>query len=145
MSGHAHRTILAFDHGRSRIGVAVGQELGATTRPLVTLAARDGQPDWEAIVALVSEWQPDLLVVGLSRHADGGASAVTRAAAGFARRLAARTGLPVEFVDERLSSHAALERLQATGQARRARRDPGLIDQAAAACILDTWFLEHRS
>ncbi len=137
----APRTVLGFDFGRLRIGVAVGQELTATAQPLVTLTARQG-PDWDAIARLIAEWRPQLLVVGLPRYADGGASDITRAALAFCRQLGRRYGLPVETMDERLSSHEAASRLAAR-PGRRRRTPPG-VDPVAAAVILESWFNQPR-
>lgn len=133
------RTVLGFDFGTQRLGVAVGSELTGAARPLTTLAGRD----WTAIGRLLEEWQPDLLVVGVPRHADGSASETTLAAERFARQLAGRYRLPVETIDERLSSHAAAERLATAPRRRRA--DPGALDRAAAALILESWFSHART
>lgn len=135
------RTVLGFDFGRLRIGVAVGQELTGTATPLVTLAARDGQPDWDGIARLLAEWQPALLVVGVPRHADGSDSNSTAQALRFARRLHGRFGLAVETIDERLSSHAAAERIATSATLRRrGRQDRAARDRYAAALILESWF-----
>lgn len=130
MSGSAARTALGFDYGERRIGVAVGQTVTRTASPLATLAARDGQPDWTAVRKLVEAWRPDVLVVGLPSTADGAPHALAAAIERFARRLAGRFGLAVEFVDERLSSHAAAE------LAHDGRHG---VDAHAAALILESW------
>lgn len=135
------RTVLGFDYGRARIGVAVAQELLQQARPLVTLRNRTGRPDWPAIHRLLQEWRPDLLVVGTPRHADGSASDSTRAALGFARELTERSGLAVETIDERLSSHEAEQRLRAGGIDPRRAKDE--VDRTAAALIIETWFSEQ--
>ena len=126
----APRTALGFDYGERRIGIAVGQTVTRTASPLATIAARGGQPDWPAVKRLVDDWRPDCLVVGMPTTADGTAHALAAAIARFARRLEGRFGLKVEFVDERLSSHAA---------AARAREDRHGVDAHAAAVILETW------
>ncbi len=136
------RLLLAFDYGRARIGVAVGQELLGQARPLTTLHNRTGQPDWLAVDRLLREWRPNLLVVGAPRHADGSASDSTTAALGFASELEQRSGLRVILVDERLSSHEAEQRLRAAGID--PRRAKGEVDRVAAALILETWFSEQR-
>lgn len=130
----AARIVLGFDHGRARIGVAVGQTLTADARPLTTLRGTD----WGGIEGLVREWRPDLLVVGVPRHADGSASVSTVAALDFARELTARTGLSVRTVDERLSSREAEQRLREQGID--PRRAGDRVDAMAAAVILETWF-----
>ena len=65
------RTVIAFDFGSKSIGLAVGQEITATASPLLALAARDGQPDWQRWQQLLAEWRPDVLVVGLPLNMDG--------------------------------------------------------------------------
>lgn len=127
---------LGFDHGEKRIGVAVGQRITGTASSLVTLSARDGQPDWPDVAELVRTWQPDVLVVGLPRHADGTESDSGRAAARFARRLEGRYGLRVETIDERLSSRAAETLLSDGGGL---VKDAGSIDREAARIILQDW------
>lgn len=130
MSGAEHaETVLGFDYGKRRIGVAIGQTVSRTASPLRTLPAKAGQPDWSALAAILAEWRPDRVVVGLPAMADGAPHPVAEAAQRFARRLHGRFGLQVEFVDERLSSHAAAERLQGTGD----------VDAMAACVILETW------
>lgn len=137
------RTVLGFDYGRARIGVAVGQELTGQARPLATLPARGRHADWPGIARLLAEWQPELLVVGVPRHADGSASAATDAALAFARELDRRSGLAVATTDERLSSHEAEQQLRAEGiDPRRAKAQ---VDQRAAALILQTWFSEQTN
>lgn len=126
-------TLLGFDYGRSRIGVAVGQTLTASARPLTTLPARHGQPDWQTIERLIAEWRPQRLVVGVAYHADGSASDSSTAALRFRDRLAQRFDGPVETVDERLSSREAERHLGAGA------RDKEAVDRVAAALILESW------
>jgi putative Holliday junction resolvase len=129
-------TLLGFDPGLKRIGVAVGESLTGHARPLVTLKAEAGAPDWAAVARLIAEWQPAALVVGVPRHADGSASTSTEIALKLTRRLAGRYGLPVHEVDECLSSHAA----EAAGTM---SRQSGGVDAAAAAVILETWLAQQ--
>lgn len=134
----APATLLGFDFGRRRIGVAVGETLTGTARALRTVAARDGEPDWEAVSELIHTWRPDALVVGVPLHLDGAPQPMTAAAQRFARRLEGRYRLPVHRVDERLSSDEARRELAARGIAGRAAR--GRVDPVAARLILETWF-----
>jgi putative holliday junction resolvase len=129
------QTLLGFDFGTRRIGVAVGQHITGTATALTTLAAQDGQPDWAEIARLIDTWRPDALVIGLPLALDGGHSEVTRAAERFARRLHGRFRLPVHLHDERLSSHAA----EHWGEAG-TRQD---IDAQAARIILQDWLDSH--
>lgn len=124
------QTLLGFDFGRQRIGVATGQTITGTATALATLESRDGRPDWDSIGDLIRNWRPDALVVGLPLHADGSDSDVTAAARRFIRQLQGRYRLPVHAMDERLSSHAAagLHDTQRSG-----------VDAAAARIILQDW------
>ena len=147
-------TLLAFDYGRRRIGVAVGNTLTRQARPLLTLDVTETGPDWARIAALLEEWRPARLVVGVPYNDDAAAAAADAGSAAgaaiateaqrFARRLHGRCGLPVDTVDERLSSAEAHERLRTERRAGRrgtiAKRD---IDSAAAAVILQDWLDNH--
>ena len=144
MSKVAARTLLGFDFGTQRIGIAVGQELTHSVTPLTTLKARNSKPDWEQISQLISEWQPDLLIVGLPLHMDGSEQTMTDAARRFGNQLKGRYNLPVEMVDERLSSYEAEELLQQQPASRRKKQDKGYIDQLAAQLILQSW-LDNQS
>ncbi len=136
------RVALGFDFGRARIGVAVGESITGAARPLRTLPARQQRPDWDAIARLIREWRPDWLVVGVPRHADDTASAMTEATLRFSRQLHGRFHLPVATLDERLSSWEAGQRQIET--AGRRSHDPTL-DAQAAAVILESWFNHQRS
>ena len=134
------RVILGFDYGTKRIGVAVGQELTGSATALVTLAARDGVPDWQQITQLVQEWQPHAFVIGLPLHADGSANAVTQAAKDFGQQLQERYRLHSYWMDERLSSTEALQRYpQRPGRAGR-KSD---LDKFAAQIIVESWLAQH--
>lgn len=133
---------MGFDYGRRRIGVATAQTLTGQARALTTLAAVRERPDWSTIADLVAEWEPAGLVVGLPLNADGSEHAVTRAARKFGNRLANDTRLPVYWVDERLSSHAAAERLTTRGRDPH-RRHVAEVDAEAACVILETWLAEN--
>ena len=131
-------TVLAFDFGEKRIGVAVGDTAVGIAHPLTTINAADKQRRFAAIAALVGEWQPSQMVVGLPAHLDGTEHELSRLSRKFARDLAARFGLPVEFVDERLTSVAAELSLAAAGVAPRKRKSR--VDQVAAQEILQDYF-----
>lgn len=141
MEEPAPRTLLGFDFGTRRIGVAVGQELTGTARPLTTLTSRNGGPDWTAISRLIEEWQPDALVVGIPCHMDGTEMEMTRLATRFGNRLRGRYNLPVFAVDERLTSAEAELLLREGGR----RPDKGAVDQVAAQLILQSWLDGHAS
>src|SRR5215813_3158104 len=132
-------TVLAFDFGTRRIGVAVGETAVGVAHPLATLANRD--PTLDEIAALVAEWRPVLLLVGLPTHADGTPHAMTAKARRFAARLRARFALPVALSDERFTTREASSSLrEASGSAtkRKAARD------AVAAQILLQAYLDQR-
>jgi putative Holliday junction resolvase len=132
------QTLLGFDYGKKRIGIAVGQGVTGTANALCTLPARDGLPDWEQISALVEEWRPAALIVGLPRHADGSDAAITRDIRAFAQQLEGRYRLPVHLMDERLSSQAAAVLQQQD------RRGKAGLDAIAARIILQDWLdTEH--
>jgi len=122
--------MMAFDFGTKRVGVAVGNTLLRQAQPLKTVAA-EGEARVVALQALVTEWQPAALVVGVPCHPDGAAHDNTQRARRFARQLHGRFGLPVHEVDERYTTTEAL----AAGA-----RD---ADAAAAALILDQFFRQH--
>lgn len=126
----APRSFLAFDFGLRRTGVATGNSLLRRAQPLKTLAL-DGDARFAAIAALIAEWQPDALVVGVPFHPDGAAHDNTRRAQRFARQLHGRFRLPVHEVDERYSTTEAL----AEGVGDRSFD----ADAAAAAIILDQY------
>jgi putative holliday junction resolvase len=137
-------TLLAFDYGRRRIGVAVGNTLTRNARALVTLGADDSGPDWAQIAALLEAWRPTRLVVGVPYNDAASGEGIAAEAQRFARRLHGRFGLPVETVDEVLSSAEARARLVAERHAgRRGRIANKDIDSAAAAVILQDWLDQH--
>lgn len=127
-------TLLGFDFGTQRIGVAVGQSITRTATALCTVNARNAQPDLDSILELIDDWRPDALVVGLPLHADDSDSGTTKAARKFAQQLEERTCLPVHMIDERLSSHAA-KQLQHQDKA----GGKAGIDAIAAMIILQNW------
>ena len=122
--------LLGFDFGERRIGVATGQTRTGTATALLTLRWGPEAPlPWDRIAALIREWQPEAVVVGLPLHLDGSESALSARARRFARQIEGRFRLPVHLADERLSSWAA-ERGGARGEA---------VDAEAARIILQDW------
>ena len=128
---------MAFDFGLRQIGVAIGNCLLGTTQPLRVLKAKEGTPDWRAVEDLVNEWRPDLLLVGDPLNMDGSASELCQRARKFSRRLHGRLGLPVEMIDERLSSFEAKHNSREQGHRGNFKEQP--IDSYAAELILQTW------
>ncbi|MEW6353391.1 MAG: Holliday junction resolvase RuvX [Pseudomonadota bacterium] len=125
------QTLLGFDYGAKRIGVAVGQDLTRTATALETVAVHGAGPDWAAITRLIDDWRPSALVVGVPLNEDGSEHHVTQAARRFGQQLRGRYRLPVYHVDERLSSHAAREY---------STQD---LDKIAAQLILQSWLQHH--
>ncbi len=132
--------ILAFDYGERRIGVAVGNTGTRTATAVGVLPAR-GTPDWGAVTQCLREWAPGRLIVGLPYNMDGSDTVLTAACRGFAAELSRRFKLPVELVDERLTSSAAMadlrEARRSGARSRRVRRED--VDANAARLILETW------
>ena len=135
-------TVLAFDFGEKRTGVAVGDLGMGTAHPLMTIAAEDNNSRFVAISALIDEWRPAALVVGVPAYDDGREHPVGRLARRFAQRLEGRFGIATHLVDERLTSHAAEDRLREAGAARRKIRQS--LDAVAAQVILQTYFSTRR-
>lgn len=135
--------ILSFDYGLKRIGVAVGQATTGTATPLETV--RHGrEPDWQAIGRLVADWRPAMALVGLPLDAEGEETPMSRAARRFAVALGERFSLPVEYIDERLTSRAAEARFveqRASGALRRKHADR--VDAIAAQIMLENWLHAH--
>lgn len=140
-------TLFGFDYGARRIGLAVHHSSHASAECLTTVAVHRNGPNWDHFDRLVDEWQPDRLVVGLPLHLDDRESAMSQMARRFGVTLGHRYNLPVEFVDERLSSDDATAKLRQTtapGKSVSSRRDK-LRDQLSAVIILETYLNEqHR-
>lgn len=131
-------TLLAFDFGVKRIGVAVGETLLGQARALATIAAEDNDARFAQIARLIEEWQPQALVLGLPLAEDGAEHELTARVRRFAHQLEGRFRLPVAFVDERFSSREADARLAAAGLSWQARKRE--VDAAAAQIILQDYF-----
>ena len=134
-------SIMAFDFGTQKIGVAVGQSVTATAQALPEIRAKDGQPDWQEVARLIDEWQPDAFVVGVPVQMDGTEFELTQRARKFGQRLHGRFGKPWFAMDERLTSFEAREH-------KREQRNAGvkkgsLVDSIAASLILQSWFAEQ--
>lgn len=138
-------TLLGFDFGLRRIGVAVGQSLTGSANPVGVVPARDGEPDWNVLKRYLREWGPTQLVVGLPYTMDGGEQDITQRARQFAAALSQYFTGPVHTIDERLSSREAEMRLKALRQAGRRRITREDIDCAAACVILESWLNSHNN
>jgi len=141
--------LLAFDYGLKNIGVASGQSETGFATARTPLKARDGIPDWDQLAALLEEWRPELVLVGLPLNMDGSESELSTRARKFARRLEGRFGIKTELVDERLSSFEAKGEVMAQGGSRDSpnrRNSPSHrnyakhpVDGIAARIILETY------
>ena len=135
---HLIGTILAFDFGERRIGVAVGNLELALAHPLATVSNRNTAECFQSIAQLIDEWHPALLAVGLPTHADGTEHELTLRSRRFARRLEGRFGIRTVLVDERYTSIEAGAALREAGVNKKKQKP--LLDQIAAQLILQTYF-----
>ncbi|MBI4205466.1 MAG: Holliday junction resolvase RuvX [Betaproteobacteria bacterium] len=136
-------TVLAFDFGEKRIGVAVGDLAVGIAHPLTTVSAEDNRTRFAAIAALIEEWRPVELVVGVPAHADGAEHELGRLARRFAQRLEGRFRLTTRLIDERLTSRAAESGLRQQGV--RGEKLKATLDAAAAREILQAYFETARA
>ena len=137
-------SVLAFDYGLQRTGVAIGNVLTGIATPLCTLTSINSKPDWDKISQLIEEWRPEKLIVGIPYLLDGKSSEMTTKAERFCRQLEGRYMLPVDTAHEQLSSLEAEQRLKQSRQAGRKKKiNKHEIDQLAAAIILESWMLQN--
>lgn len=130
-------TLIGFDYGPRKIGVAVGQTITGSASPLTTLRSRGERPDWPRIEALIREWRPEAAVVGLPFNMDDTETEIAPRARRFARQINGRFGLQVHLVDERLTS------IEARNQLGRHATSLEAVDAMAAKLILETWLSER--
>lgn len=136
------RTLLGFDFGTKRIGIAIAQEVTGTASPLTTVKAIKQKPDWQSITKIITEWQPDLLVVGIPLHMDGTEQAMTQAAKRFSNQLNGRYQIPIALIDERLSSNEAESIISERNEqsiTRSVFQHKEQIDMISAQLILQSW------
>lgn len=131
------KTLISFDYGTKNIGVATGQTIICSASALTQIKAKDGIPNWDDIAALLAEWKPDLVLVGLPLNMDGTESEFCKRARKFSQRLHGRFGVQVELVDERLSSREAKAEVSEFNGSRDYKNNP--IDSIAARIILEDW------
>lgn len=141
MSGIFMQRVLGFDFGLRCIGVAFGQMITHTAKPLTVLPAQKGEPNWQQIQSLILEWRPQLLLVGLPLNMDGTEQPLTQLARSFADKLQRVCLLPVELVDERLSTREAKSRVFEQGGYRALQKQR--MDAIAATLIVETWINSH--
>ena len=131
-------TVLAFDFGLKRIGVASGEHMLGIAHPLTTLNAESNDDRFNLIADLIKEWKPSTLVLGLPLSLDGEEHDVTLLCKKFARRMDGRFNLPILMIDERLSSAEASQSLSESGI--KGRKQKPMLDQIAAQVILQSYF-----
>ena len=129
---------MAFDYGEKRTGVAVGQAVTSSARPLTTIHSVNKQPNWQAIEALLAEWQPTQLVVGIPSKCEEN-KPIRKKVEQFGKELHNRSNLPVQLHDETLTSDEAYQQLKIKRQQSKGKIDKTDIDQFAAAIILESW------
>ena len=136
---------LGFDFGMKYIGVAIGQKVTRTASPLTTLTATDGIPAWAEVMEIITTWHPCQLIVGLPLNMDGSEQPITFCARRFANRLKARYDLPVAFVDERLTTWEAKQRLGrcALYVDNPTKKTLERLNAAAAVVLLEQWIDEQ--
>jgi putative holliday junction resolvase len=131
-------TALAFDYGLKNIGVAYGQSLTGQATELTPINAKDGIPRWEEIAALLDEWKPTIIVIGLPLNMDDSESELCVRARKFGRRIHGRFAMKIVFMDERLSTFDAKQEAKTRGHKGNYKQNP--IDSIAARLILESWF-----
>lgn len=136
------RSVMAFDFGLARTGVAIGEIMLCIAHPLETIESRSIAECLDKVDKLIRKWQPGQLVVGLPSHADGTEHEMSKNVRRFARRLKDRFKLPVWLVDEKYTSVVAESMLEEAGR-RRGYEQKNILDQVAAQAILSTWFDYH--
>ncbi|MFZ7156513.1 Holliday junction resolvase RuvX [Avibacterium avium] len=131
-------TALAFDFGTKSIGCAVGQSITGSAQPLPAFKAQDGIPNWVAIEKCLTEWKPNIVVVGLPLNMDGTEQPLTQRARKFANRLHGRFGVTVTLQDERLTTTEARAEIFQRGGFKALEK--GKVDSISACIILESWF-----
>jgi putative Holliday junction resolvase len=126
-------TLLCFDFGSKRIGVAAGQTVTGTASPLLTINSLNNKPDWDKIEEVICDWRPDAVVVGIPLTMHGTPQMMTDAAERFARQIEGRFHVPVYRMDERLSTFEARDRAG----------DDADLDAVAAQAILESWMHDN--
>ena len=137
---NAPQMIMAFDFGTQKMGMAVGQSLIASSNPLALFPMRDGIPNWDNLLKIVKQYQPNLFLVGLPLNMDDTESELSARARKFARRLRHQTNITTLMVDERLTTREArdeLDHYQAQGRGKNVA-----ADSIAAALLIESWYRE---
>jgi len=136
------KVIIAFDFGLKHIGVAIGQEITSTAQTFRSLQANNGEPDWNILDILIKEWKPKLFVVGNPLNMDGSDSEMKKKSDKFSHLINKRYNIPVELMDERLTTREAKDRLRSAKE--NSISVSADTHQISAQIILESWFSESR-
>ena len=131
-----YKMALGLDYGRRKMGAAIGQERVGSPRPLPVIKMNNKVPDWRSLDDIIEEWKPDFIVLGLPTNLDGTSNSLVKEIEKLGETFRKRYNMQVYFIDERLSSRVALQKIKA-----------GMnfsIDSIAAGLILETWFEEQK-
>ncbi len=137
--------VLGFDFGMKYIGVATGQTVTNTANALTTLRAIDGIPDWQEIANLITEWRPNILLVGIPLNMDDSEQQLTKCAQKFANRLRHKYNLPVELVDERLSTWEAKQNIKVEQRNTSRTKQLDAINAESAAILVNQWLVSRAA
>ena len=140
----SNQTFIAFDYGERRTGVAIGQSITCTARPLTTLLAANNQPNWSEIKKLIEDWQPNEIIVGIPEKNDEN-KALRKKIMHFCQQLSQISSLPVTTHDETLTSDEAYQQLKAQRSKSKGKIGKQEIDQLAAAILLQSWMNANLS
>ena len=127
-----YQIALGLDYGKLKMGAAIGQQRGGVPRPLPVIKMKDGIPDWENVDRIVDEWNPEFIVFGLPINLDGTSNKMVRKIRNLGQIFSTRYPAQIHYVDERLSSKMALEKMKDSMKFS--------VDSIAAGLILETWF-----
>lgn len=131
--------IIGFDFGIKNIGVAFGQTLTKTAKPLTTIRNKKGSIAWEEITTIIKQWEPNILIVGLPFNMDGTEQTLTQLTKKFSKELQQKFNLPVFYVDERLSTWDAKNKLGIHYKAKINKKEQDKINALSAAILIEQW------
>ncbi|XRX42653.1 MAG: Holliday junction resolvase RuvX [Buchnera aphidicola (Eriosoma harunire)] len=133
--------LISFDFGTSNIGVAIGQQLTATARPLTSITAKNGKPYWNQIKKILLEWKPKIIIIGLPLNMDGTKQHITYQTEKFAKNIYTKFNITVHMHDERLSTREAKSILFYKHGFKSLKKKK--IDAMSATLILESWLSNH--
>src|SRR3990170_8524958 len=132
------QTVLGLDFGMKRIGAAIGQTLTQTASPVAVLKAKNGEPNWDDVAALIQGWKVEIIVIGVPYNMDGSEQPLTRMTQQFVKKLRAHFRLPIYTIDERLTTVEARQQLYDQGKLKKVALVQQ-VDSYAAKLILEQW------